>query len=222
MIRQFYRIRKMKNCRLPKIILSWDQKVTSDHGIQTWYKEISMIHEEYSVPLPLRNIDVANINFDNLRSSMMLKQSYDLKTRCTMKPKLRLYNEIMDFGKTPTYLMIPLSFIQKSYLPKLRLSALPIRIETGRYERPKLDEKDRLCLTCNEANFVENENHFVFVCSNFNDLRTPWLDKIVKDENFNNLSVADKFNCIFNSKDNLKMTSQFLINCYDRRKRLTN
>ena len=41
------------------------------------------------------------------------------------------------------------------FIAKLRLSALPITIETGKFERPRLPPNERLCAICRVPNGVE-------------------------------------------------------------------
>ncbi len=53
----------------------------------------------------------------------------------------------------------------RSYLAQLRLGILPIKLETGRCENEKVEE--RLCELC-DARVVEDEEHFLFKCT-FND-----------------------------------------------------
>ena len=57
---------------------------------------------------------------------------------------LELLSHLKTFESPPPYLLMPLSFVQKMFLAKIRLSAIAIRIETGRYERPKLMIQQRL------------------------------------------------------------------------------
>ena len=55
-----------------------------------------------------------------------------------------------------------LSFIQRKFMAQLRLSSLPLGLETGRYERPRLPEQARLCKVCSDGISVESESHFIF------------------------------------------------------------
>ena len=60
-------------------------------------------------------------------------------------------------------------------LTRLRVSAHQLRIEIGRYHRPKpLPVEERLCQMCN-LSAVEDELHFVFQCPRYNDIRTELL-----------------------------------------------
>jgi hypothetical protein len=104
---------------------------------------------------------------------MLVKQDVDLKTKCEEKPKLRTFITFKNFGITPPYLLMPLSFVQKKCLAKIRLSALAIRIETGQYERPKLMIQQRLCPSCKDGQLIETEEHFVFAM--YINLSELWL-----------------------------------------------
>jgi len=56
----------------------------------------------------------------------------------------------------------------RSCITKLRLCAHNLRIHTGRYEH--LDRNVRYCQVCN-IHEIEDEFHFVFNCSLYNNLR---------------------------------------------------
>ena len=47
-------------------------------------------------------------------------------------------------------------------LIKLRLSSHPLRIETGRYGRARIERNQRQCILCNSG--IEDEYHFVIKC----------------------------------------------------------
>ena len=56
------------------------------------------------------------------------------------------------------------SFMIEKYrtiITRWRLSCHPLRIETGRYQRPALPRNERTCMICN---ILENEHHALFVC----------------------------------------------------------
>ena len=51
-------------------------------------------------------------------------------------------------------------------------------IERGRWEKPKILFRNRLCEACNE---IEDEYHVIFKCSRYSDLRGKYIGKnIVK------------------------------------------
>ena len=65
--------------------------------------------------------------------------------------------------------------IEKSrvMITRWRLSCHQLRIETGRYERPKLTRDERTCTICN---IVEDEHHALFDCSAHTFLRLHYVD----------------------------------------------
>jgi hypothetical protein len=153
---------------------------------------------------------------------MEIKQKFDLKAMCQNKPKLRTFITFKDFGTTPNYILMPLSFIQRKFMAKLRLSSLPIRLETGRYERPRLPEQARLCKVCADGNSVENESHFVFCCTSYCDIRQVWLARLKIPPNFSQLLLADKLKLTLNAPENVKITAQFIIDAYNLRSKILN
>ena len=104
------------------------------------------------------------------------------------------------------------------FLAKTRLSALAIRIETGRYERPRLQANQRLCPSCKDGQSIENEEHFIFFRTKFNILRQLWLIKLNKPDNFVNMNCSEKFKVIFDQS--VKITAQYIIDCYHVRSKL--
>ena len=61
-------------------------------------------------------------------------------------------------------------------LAKLRLSSHSLKIETGRYSRPKIDRNNRYCELCGNIE-IEDEYHFVIVCTTYIDLRKLYIKK---------------------------------------------
>ncbi len=55
-------------------------------------------------------------------------------------------------------------------MAKMRTGVAPIRIETGRYERPVLTPEQRICDLC-ALNEPETDEHAITRCSQYNDIR---------------------------------------------------
>ena len=220
MVRQFLRVAKMDENRLTKKVILWDKKVSDYFPFPTWYQEVKTIFATHNLMAHFeQGGDVSHV-ISNLKQSMLVKQNVELKAKCESKPKLRTFVTFKEFGTTPDYLKMPISFVQKKFLAKTRLSALAIRIETGRYERPKLQVNERLCPSCKDGHSIENEDHFIFSCSKYNILRQLWLIKLTKPENFVNMNCFEKFKVIFDQSANVKITAQYIIDCYDVRSKL--
>ena len=131
------------------------------------------------------------------------------------KPKLRTYKLVSDFAADKSYLYKPLTFVQRKFLAKLRLGVLPLRIETGRYERPKKSEEERKCKQCRD-DVTESEIHFLLHCSRHNILRLQLFSK-VEDDSFRDLNDLNKFKFLVNNPDIAKQTAQYVIDAYDNR-----
>ena len=102
-------------------------------------------------------------------------------------------------------------------MAKIRLGSLELRIETGRFSRPILEEYQRTCLVCVDMNehTVENETHFLLYCSLYQNLRDAWLTKLILPLDFHSLVDSEKLKYVFNDPVNVKMTSQFIIDAYN-------
>ena len=155
-----------------------------------------------------------------------IQQQNYLKAACQVKPKLRTFIKIKNFTEIPAYVVKPLSFVQRRFIGKTRLGSLQIRLETGRYSRPVLAEHLRICLICDQGNppegQIENEHHFIFICSTYDNLRREWLNKISVPANFSTLEKCEQLSIVLNHPDNVKPTSQFLISAFDMRSKIIN
>ena len=180
MVRQFFRVQKLSEEKLPKLIMLWDKNVSDQFGFQTWYNEVKTIFDSNNLSEFFGQGSCIESTIQKLKESMWVKQNVDSRINCLEKPKLRTFVTFKDFGSTPPYILKPLSFVQRKFIAKIRLSALPIRIETGRYERPKLEIHERLCPSCNDGHSIENEDHFIFQCTKYSEIRQIWMDKLKK------------------------------------------
>ena len=222
MVRQYHRIIKMSNNRLTKQIFNWDKSL-NDRVQTTWYSEVQNIFSSNN----LQNIFQSNTNFDlqttlcKLQKNMLLNQQNSLEIQCASKPKLRTFMKFKDFHTTPSYISKPLSFVQRKFLAKLRLGCLEIRIETGRYARPRLPEEARICQICqNQGQAKEDEVHFLFKCETYENERSAWLSSLLKPENFSILPSNEKLKTVLNCDQNVKKTAQYIINIYDKRSKI--
>ena len=164
MVRQYFRIVKMDETRLTKKVHIWDKAFSESNNIQTWSSEIRDILLTHN----LADCFDSDMSFCSqsvivkLKESMAVKQCFELQNICQEKPKLRTFITFKEFGVTPSYITMPMSFIKRKFLALSRLSNLSIRLETGRYERPRLEENLRLCQACNDGLSIENEFHIYF------------------------------------------------------------
>ena len=137
---------------------------------------------------------------------------------CAQKPKLRAFIKFEDFFNTPSFITKPLSFIQRKFVPKIRLGCLEIRLETVRWARPRVEERSRICQVCeNLDQKVENEFHFTFECSKYQPERLKWFEKLEIPENFQKFTETEKLGIALNHPANVRLASQYLINIFNIR-----
>ena len=59
---------------------------------------------------------------------------------------------------------------------KIRCGVAPIRLETGRFENIKLEE--RCCFNC--SNLIEDETHVILHCTVYSDIRSNLFTEVLK------------------------------------------
>ena len=185
-------------------------------------KERSSVHNTdeksgltLSLPFSIKHV------VQSIKQIFIKDQALYLKSECEEMPKLRTFLSFKQFDQLPAYVTKPLTFLQKKHLAKIRLGSLGIRIESGRYSRPRLEVNQRLCEVCNE-NFIENEFHFVYSCSKYKALREPWINNLVKPDNFVDLDEGSKLGVALNLSENVKSTARFIMDAFSMRGRILN
>ena len=132
------------------------------------------------------------------------------------KPKLRTFIKIKEFGILPTYIVKPISYMQRKLTAKFRIGNLPLRLETGRYCKPFIPEDRRTCQLC-EGDNIENEYHFLFECIAYQRFRAQWLDRLKLPGNFKDLTAFEKMGLVLNNPDNVRPTSSFITDIFNLR-----
>ena len=69
---------------------------------------------------------------------------------------------------------------------------------------------------------VENEFHFLFICNLYDQLRNDWATKLQLPANFSNFDQSEKLKIVLNDHNNVKLTTQFIIDAYDLRSKTIN
>ena len=92
------------------------------------------------------------------------------------KAKLRTYVTIKDKLQAEPYLHFK-NRLARISLARLRGGTSFLRIETGRYEKEKPEE--RLCLWCSNA--IEDEKHFLLECNLYRSIRQKTLEHLNLD-----------------------------------------
>ena len=151
---------KLSDKNMARKIFIWDKNLNDQNQIQSWNSEVRTIFNDNGMLniFESENIFVLKETIEKLNKSMLKRQQAIVKDQCLTSPKLRTFVKFKDFFNTPTYITKPLSFIQRKFLAKVRLGCLEIRIETGRYARPRLPAEARLCQICtNVEQRIEDE-----------------------------------------------------------------
>ena len=207
-----------------KKILLHDQYFSSvNPNSPCWSKEISQVISRNNLmfldittdPKPLCKI---------LQSSLLLKDISMFTNECKQSAKLRTYNmlfsPVVPHIRTVAYSRMCLPFIVRKRLAQIRLGVLPIKIETDRYLN--IPSEQRFCTQpkCKLDNdnllYVENEQHFMIQCHQYDDFRLDLYSKISIPE-FSNFSDYDKFIYLLTCKDVAKIVGQFVVDAFDNR-----
>ena len=123
--------------------------------------------------------------------------------------------------KAEYYLEITPIINAKLDYTKFRTSNHKLAIETLRYTRPVIPREQRLCKCCDQSE-IEDENHIIFVCKNYKDLRETFFQKIQTILDVNPTIRDDFIENVFNTSNRIAImyTSNFIRKCFLRRKSL--
>jgi len=115
----------------------------------------------------------------NLFSSLKQKCLKNEWSKSLESPVLKLYKECKHVFGYEKYLdILPRGL--RFYFCRLRLSVHPLRMQTGRYDRPRTEPEDRYCLCC-DLRDLEDEYHFVCICPCYMAIRKKYLRKDLYD-----------------------------------------
>ena len=115
----------------------------------------------------------------------------------SISPKLSFYHLCKTkFGKE-TYLDTSKGFSRRYSTTKFRISAHDLEIETGRYKNvPRNERFCHWCRTCMDKNVVEDENHVLFTCNLYANIRSKLINTLNKSpfipqiENYTQLTIS--------------------------------
>ena len=91
------------------------------------------------------------------------------------KEKMQTYNMFKTIFQHEMYLSNIKSVNVRTALTRIRLSSHNLAIETGRYH-PRVERHRRFCAQCNTQD-IEDEYHFVCICTKYTDLRNRYLPR---------------------------------------------
>ena len=210
-LRLWNRILKLPDDRLTKKIFIGDYYLAQS-GHRNWCWNVFKIVEKTNLessfyerqPVDIEDVKDQFLNIQNRASKQALPKKAKLRTYCTFKEYLSVENYVK-YNLTPS---------ERSAMAQFRFGILPLNIETGRFRNQPV--QDRLCTLC-EFNEIEDECHFLFKCSLYNDLRNDWIRNITdKTPDFVEMDTTTKFKVIFAIHH--RITAKFILRSYNIRK----
>ena len=114
----------------------------------------------------------------NVKSWLDDRETEEWRERVMDTPKLRLYCNLKTELRMEDYLTDITDFQCRRAFTRIRVGTHELRIETGRYRKPKEDIKDRICCVCCKG-LVEDEQHLLLDCISYESLRRRMMiDKV--------------------------------------------
>lgn len=220
MIRYFHRLLKIDDQRLIKRVYIWDRQLNDSGLISTWSSEVKdILQRNGQAHIFTQFTFPKKILIRTIGDSLLKKDQITWQSSCTPLPKLRTFIQFKDFSCDAPHIFKPLTFMQRKSLSKFRLGLLHLRIETGRFIRPRLPPEDRVCLICNSGE-VENEIHFLLFCNKYVTQRQTLFSHIPDLEGFLNLDSHGKLKFLVNDPAMVKKTAKFIVSAYEYRSTL--
>jgi hypothetical protein len=176
-----------------------------------WSKQVKDILCSVNLDQSYVTKDVCELR--NFERQIVNQRNIEWNNLLVSKPKLRTYVKFKSCIKQEQYIFIR-NRKKRSLLAQFRLGILPLNIETGRFRNVPADE--RLCEVCND-NLVENEFHFVCICTEYENVRQRLFGSIQLEE-FNVMPNEEKF--VYLVKFEHKKLSEYIEEAWNIRKNI--
>ena len=189
MYKYFIRIRNMPQNRILYSAFITDQELHRDKS-KSWYSNLALI----SKMLNIDNEDpIDHTNFTQLLKDYYMKQVEQQINKMkneTTDSKLHLFSHVLDLNYIPNYLQHTSDRNLTRDITKFRLSAHCLKIERGRYTKPKTPRNNRICPHCT---LVETEKHFFLECQKYNQPRNKLYEAFdICVTNSHNMSIMHR------------------------------
>ena len=214
MLRFWNRVINMDEDCLTKKIFMWDY--LERRSIGSWNSDIFKIFDK------IGKLDIyQNRCTVNIQDAKLILKRHDKQVwseNLEQLPKLRFYKRFKFTNECDPYVFRVSNRAHRSIMAQLRSGVLPLKVETGRFTQIPLEF--RLCIFCN-SNDIEDETHFIFKCSLYNDIRRRFFDKLEQfHPSWTDLNLDQKL-LLLMSKEFVKDTAEFVYQCFmTRRKHL--
>jgi hypothetical protein len=132
-------------------------------GSKSWLDSIKHMEKKFNIEV--KNTDKKSIKTVVNESSKQSVLNRIQHIRNSEDDKLNFFSNTYGAFQLQPYLKTGLTKSITKHLTELRISSHRLKIERGRYTRPKTSRSERLCLVCNT---VEDEVHFLLDCKRVN------------------------------------------------------
>lgn len=208
MLRLWNRLVNMDNSRLTRAVFEYDYNFNGHN----WCSDVKHILEQVNLMANFRN--KSPVNLKDVEDRLLEKHKLDWANKITSVSKLRTYIQFKAEYSTEKYLFSNLTKCERSHLAQFRCGILPLRVETGRYVG--LNVNERICKMCDD-NVTEDEIHFLFKCSKYDDLRQIFINKACETHNdFQSSSDSQKLTYVIDKY--YVYIAKFIVSAMDRRK----
>ncbi len=190
-----------------------------EKGTYSWCSYINSICASNDIninDLNCMNYIKDQISFNNIKQKLKLgyeKNFFDKLKATTETSKIFLYSKIKT-EYTINNFIYQSNFESRQNICKMRISDHPLEIERGRYKKVK--REDRICTHCNK-NQIEDEFHFFFKCSKYNNIREEFSNQNIKIFD-SETSESEKLVQILSNSDHLRYVAPFIKKSYILRK----
>ena len=212
-LRFWNRLQLLDNNRLTKQIFLWDKNNRS--RCKNWSNDVYKIMQELDESSTFENNELISLNC--ARGKLYEHFTRTWRGEVSVKPKLRTYKLFKDVYELEPYISINMSVKYRSVLARLRNGILPLELETGRYHG--VPEAERICKLCDSGD-IENEFHFLFKCSTYQDDRQQFFSYVVQIyPDFLQYDDINKLKSMMTTEVVLE-TAKFVYNCFQKRQSL--
>ena len=157
-----------------------------------------------------------SVDLKNVENKLLENHKIDWSNKLQTVSKHRTYREFKSEYTTEKYLLANMTKLEKSHFAQFRCGILPLRVETGRYSG--LSVHERTCTICT-SNATEDEIHFLFNCSCYQDLRQTLIYKATETKaNFLLLNDVEKLKHVV--ENHFIYVAKFIVDAMKRRKSL--
>lgn len=135
-----------------------DKKLQAS-GSKSWIGSAIQLENKFNIDTDNTDMKLIKTEINNNSNQSVLNHLQYLRN--SSEDKLNFFSNVYHTFQLQPYLKIGLDKSITKHLTALRISSHTLRIERGRYTRPKTPRPERLCLVCNS---VEDEVHFLLHC----------------------------------------------------------